>query len=59
MKENNTLWVLGHRISPINVSGDYDMIIGETAPQVPGHPRTSTPAIMNYLWSWKEKWIFS
>jgi mannose-6-phosphate isomerase-like protein (cupin superfamily) len=38
MKENNTLWVLGHRISPINVSGDYDMIIGETAPQVPGPP---------------------
>ncbi len=38
MQENNTLWVLGHRISPIEVTGDYDMIIGETAPQVPGPP---------------------
>lgn len=38
MKENNTLWVLGHRISPIEVSGDYDMFIGETAPGIPGPP---------------------
>jgi mannose-6-phosphate isomerase-like protein (cupin superfamily) len=38
MQENNTLWILGHRISPVEVSGDYDMIIGETAPNVPGPP---------------------
>lgn len=38
MKENNNLWVLGHKISPIKVSGNYDMVIGETAPNVPGPP---------------------
>jgi mannose-6-phosphate isomerase-like protein (cupin superfamily) len=38
MKENNTLWVLGHKISPIEVSGNYDMVIGETQPHIPGPP---------------------
>lgn len=38
MKENNNLWVLGHRISPVEVSGNYDMVIGETPPNVPGPP---------------------
>ena len=38
MKENNNLWVLGHKISPVEVSGDYDLVIGETAPNVPGPP---------------------
>ncbi len=38
MQDNNTLWVLGHRISPIEVSGNYDMIIGQTPPNVPGPP---------------------
>jgi mannose-6-phosphate isomerase-like protein (cupin superfamily) len=38
MKKNNNLWVLGHQISPIEVSGNYDMVVGETAPNVPGPP---------------------
>lgn len=38
MKENNNLWVLGHKISPVEVSGNYDMVIGETPPNVPGPP---------------------
>ncbi len=38
MQESNKLWVLGHKISPVNVSGNYDMVIGETAPNVPGPP---------------------
>lgn len=38
MKESNNLWVLGHRISPVEVSGNYDMVIGETDPNVPGPP---------------------
>lgn len=38
MKNNNQLWVLGHKISPVDVSGNYDMVIGETAPNVPGPP---------------------
>ena len=32
------MWVLGHKISPVEVSGDYDMVIGETPPNVPGPP---------------------
>ncbi len=38
MKENSNLWVLGHKISPVEVSGNYDMVIGETAPNIPGPP---------------------
>ncbi|MDX1667668.1 MAG: cupin domain-containing protein, partial [Saprospiraceae bacterium] len=38
MKGSNNLWVLGHRISPVEVSGNYDMVIGETPPNVPGPP---------------------
>ncbi len=38
MKEKSNLWVLGHKISTIEVSGNYDMVIGETAPYVPGPP---------------------
>jgi mannose-6-phosphate isomerase-like protein (cupin superfamily) len=38
MKNQSSLWVLGHRISPISVSGNYDMVIGETPPNVPGPP---------------------
>ena len=38
MKENDNLWVLGHKISPVKISGNYDMVLGETAPNVPGPP---------------------
>jgi len=38
MKKNNSLWVLGHQIGPVETSGNYDMVIGETAPNVPGPP---------------------
>ncbi|MDX1628913.1 MAG: cupin domain-containing protein [Fulvivirga sp.] len=38
MKNQNSYWVLGHRISPKEVSGNYDMVIGETPPNVPGPP---------------------
>lgn len=38
MKEHDKLWVLGHKISPVLVSGNYDMVIGETAPNVSGPP---------------------
>lgn len=38
MKNSNTRWVLGHQISPVNVSGEYDMVIGETPAHVPGPP---------------------
>jgi len=38
MNENSSLWVLGHKIRPIDVSGNYDMVIGETPPNVPGPP---------------------
>ena len=38
MSNNNIRWVIGHRISPVHVSGDYDMVIGQTPAQVPGPP---------------------
>ena len=38
MKNTKDLWVLGHKISPVQVSGNYDMVMGETGPQVPGPP---------------------
>ena len=31
-------WVLGHRINPQDVSGDYDLVLGETPAQTPGPP---------------------
>ncbi len=38
MEKSNNLWVLGHKISPVEVTGNYDMVIGETAPNIPGPP---------------------
>ncbi len=38
MKNDKKLWVLGHHISPQKISGNYDMVIGETPPNVPGPP---------------------
>ena len=38
MEKSNNLWVLGHKISPVKVTGNYDMVIGETPPNVPGPP---------------------
>ncbi len=38
MENEKKLWVLGHKITPVDVSGNYDMVIGETAPNVPGPP---------------------
>ncbi len=38
LTENKKLWVLGHKVSPVEISGNYDMVVGETAPNVPGPP---------------------
>ena len=38
MQDLKTIWVLGHKIKPIHVSGNFDMVIGETPPNVPGPP---------------------
>ena len=38
MKNNNSKWVLGHKITPVEVSGDYDFVIGETPAKIPGPP---------------------
>ncbi len=38
MKKEQEFWVLGHKISPFDVSGNYDMVVGETPPNVPGPP---------------------
>ena len=32
------MWVLGHKITPHDTSGDYDLMVAETPPNVPGPP---------------------
>ncbi|MDR5589372.1 cupin domain-containing protein [Christiangramia sp. SM2212] len=32
------MWVLGHKVSGHQLSGDYDLATGESAPNVPGPP---------------------
>ncbi|WP_435579375.1 cupin domain-containing protein [Gilvibacter sp.] len=38
MQPNKTKWVLGHKVTPHDTSGDYDLMMAETPPQVPGPP---------------------
>ncbi|WP_189362208.1 cupin domain-containing protein [Algibacter mikhailovii] len=38
MKTDNTKWVLGHKVTSYDTSGDYDMMMAETPPQVQGPP---------------------
>ena len=42
MKINTTTftakWVLGHKVTPFFTSGNYDLVLAETPPQVPGPP---------------------
>lgn len=33
-----TKWILGHKISPQKVTGDFDLVNGETPPHTPGPP---------------------
>ncbi|TBX65161.1 cupin domain-containing protein [Flavobacterium silvisoli] len=33
-----TRWVLGHKVTPLDASGDYDIMIGETPAKVQGPP---------------------
>lgn len=35
---NNTKWVLGHKVTNYDTTGDYDMMMAETPPQTPGPP---------------------
>ena len=38
MRNELESWVLGHKVSVQNLSGDYDLSIGESLSQVPGPP---------------------
>ena len=38
MENNQTKWVLGHKVTPHETSGDYDLMYAETPPKVPGPP---------------------
>ena len=38
MKNSTTKWVLGHKVTAYPTTGDYDLMLGETPPQVPGPP---------------------
>ncbi len=32
------MWILGHLVTPHDTAGDYDLLVGETPPKVPGPP---------------------
>lgn len=38
MKNSITKWVLGHKITPYETTGDYDLMMAETPPNVQGPP---------------------
>ena len=38
MESKNTKWILGHKVTPYDTSGDYDLMMAETPPRVPGPP---------------------
>lgn len=38
MQKQTAKWVLGHKITPYETSGDYDLVMGETPPKVQGPP---------------------
>ena len=38
MKIYSTKWVLGHKVTSYDTSGDYDLMMAETPPQVQGPP---------------------
>ena len=38
MNNNTTKWVLGHKITPYETTGDYDLMMGETPAMVQGPP---------------------
>ena len=38
MNSNNTKWVLGHKVTPHETTGDYDLMVAETPPHVQGPP---------------------
>lgn len=38
MKNYSTKWVLGHKVTSYDTSGDYDLMMAETPPQVQGPP---------------------
>jgi len=38
MNSTNTKWVLGHRVTPHETSGDYDLMVAETPARVQGPP---------------------
>ena len=38
MNSTNTKWVLGHKVTPHETTGNYDLMMGETPAGVPGPP---------------------
>ena len=38
METGTTKWVLGHKVTPYNTTGDYDLMMAETPAGVPGPP---------------------
>lgn len=57
MNNNLEMWVLGHKVSPQNLSANYDLAIGESQPEVPGPPPHYHENFHESFTSWKVRWI--
>ncbi|APA66306.1 cupin domain-containing protein [Maribacter sp. 1_2014MBL_MicDiv] len=49
METGTTKWVLGHKVTAHNTSGDYDLMIAETPPHVQGPPPHSHNSFKEYF----------
>ena len=38
MKKTTSKWMLGHKVTPHDTTGNYDLALGETPPRLPGPP---------------------
>jgi mannose-6-phosphate isomerase-like protein (cupin superfamily) len=38
MNSENDKWVLGHKVTPLKTTGDFDLVLGETPGHTPGPP---------------------
>ncbi|UWX55155.1 hypothetical protein NYZ99_00490 [Maribacter litopenaei] len=49
MKTTNTKWVLGHKVTPHDTTGNYDLMFAETPAGVQGHLPMCTILLKNHF----------
>ena len=58
MKNGYSKWVVGHKITTHDTTGNYDLAVIETPAKVQGPPPLPTNPTMNHLWSLMAKYNF-